>query len=234
MLKNRYIVENLWGEVVTQPSGLFFSFEELIWRWERRTILLFVWHINFHPLRIILKFYEKYGNGLIWCLFFFFFMLLLFRAGTWDWKNTCLIHETALLSILVLFGSEALEYYLSRQRRDETKNMKLWWKVGNRGNCISVGCRWSELRSKMSVVSGVISRQVLPACGNLCFLCPSLRTRSRQPVKRYKKLIADIFPRSQVSFLNFIYICLYACIFWSYPFYNVYFKVVSQPDDGLF
>lgn len=114
------------------------------------------------------------------------------------------------------------------------KNMKLWWKVGNRGNCISVDCRWSELRSKMSVVSGVISRQVLPACGNLCFLCPSLRTRSRQPVKRYKKLIADIFPRSQVSFLNFIYICLYACIFWSYPFYNVYFKVVSQPDDGLF
>ncbi|XP_072952625.1 protein SEMI-ROLLED LEAF 2-like [Typha angustifolia] len=44
---------------------------------------------------------------------------------------------------------------------------------------------------------GVISRQVLPACGSLCFLCPSLRTRSRQPVKRYKKLLADIFPRSQ-------------------------------------
>lgn len=112
-------------------------------------------------------------------------------------------------------------------KKGRKKYMKLWWKVGNRGNCISVDCRWSELRSKMSVVSGVISRQVLPACGNLCFLCPSLRTRSRQPVKRYKKLIADIFPRSQVSFLNYIYICLYACIFWSYPFYNVYFKVVS-------
>lgn len=127
MLKNRYIVENLWGEVVTQPSGLFFSFEELIWRWERRTILLFVWHINFHPLWIILKCYEKCGSGLIWCLFFFF-MLLLFRAGTWDWKNTCLIHETALLSILVLFGSEALEYYLSRQRRDE----KNTWNCGEK------------------------------------------------------------------------------------------------------
>ncbi|KAL2320766.1 hypothetical protein Fmac_029735 [Flemingia macrophylla] len=49
----------------------------------------------------------------------------------------------------------------------------------------------------MPAVSGVISRQVVPACGNLCFLCPSLRTRSRQPVKRYKKLIADNFPRNQ-------------------------------------
>ncbi|MCI22854.1 cyclin-like protein, partial [Trifolium medium] len=48
-----------------------------------------------------------------------------------------------------------------------------------------------------TAVSGVVSRQVLPACGNLCFLCPSLRARSRQPVKRYKKLIADIFPRNQ-------------------------------------
>ncbi|KAA8518182.1 hypothetical protein F0562_015656 [Nyssa sinensis] len=39
--------------------------------------------------------------------------------------------------------------------------------------------------------------QVLPACGSLCFFCPAMRSRSRQPVKRYKKLIADIFPRSQ-------------------------------------
>ncbi|RVW76829.1 hypothetical protein CK203_043065 [Vitis vinifera] len=44
---------------------------------------------------------------------------------------------------------------------------------------------------------GVMSRRVVPACGNLCFFCPSLRARSRQPVKRYKKLLADIFPRSQ-------------------------------------
>ncbi|KAK1366205.1 putative transmembrane protein cmp44E [Heracleum sosnowskyi] len=49
----------------------------------------------------------------------------------------------------------------------------------------------------MSVVSGVVSRQVLPLCGNLCLFCPSLRPRSRQPVKRYKKLISDIFPRSK-------------------------------------
>ncbi|XP_075100161.1 protein SEMI-ROLLED LEAF 2 isoform X4 [Nicotiana tabacum] len=44
---------------------------------------------------------------------------------------------------------------------------------------------------------GVMSRKVVPACGNLCFLCPSLRARSRQPVKRYKKLLAEIFPKSQ-------------------------------------
>ncbi|XP_068648184.1 protein SEMI-ROLLED LEAF 2-like [Aristolochia californica] len=43
---------------------------------------------------------------------------------------------------------------------------------------------------------GVISRKVLPICGSLCFFCPSMRARSRQPVKRYKKLLADIFPRS--------------------------------------
>ncbi|XP_047334332.1 protein SEMI-ROLLED LEAF 2-like [Impatiens glandulifera] len=44
---------------------------------------------------------------------------------------------------------------------------------------------------------GVMSRRVVPACGNLCFFCPAMRARSRQPVKRYKKLLADIFPRSQ-------------------------------------
>ncbi|KAL5760443.1 hypothetical protein ACOSP7_018955 [Xanthoceras sorbifolium] len=44
---------------------------------------------------------------------------------------------------------------------------------------------------------GVISRQVFPVCESLCFFCPALRTRSRQPVKRYKRLLADIFPRTQ-------------------------------------
>ncbi|KAI3788224.1 hypothetical protein L2E82_00981 [Cichorium intybus] len=48
----------------------------------------------------------------------------------------------------------------------------------------------------MSAVSGLVSRQVMPVCGSLCFFCPALTTRSRQPVKRYKKLISDIFPRS--------------------------------------
>eukprot|EP00249_Psilotum_nudum_P022334 c28475_g1_i1 orf=207-3284(-) len=44
---------------------------------------------------------------------------------------------------------------------------------------------------------GFMSRRVLPVCGNLCVCCPGLRARSRQPVKRYKKLLADIFPKSQ-------------------------------------
>ncbi|XP_052205119.1 protein SEMI-ROLLED LEAF 2 isoform X2 [Diospyros lotus] len=43
---------------------------------------------------------------------------------------------------------------------------------------------------------GVISRKIFPACGNICICCPALRSRSRQPVKRYKNLLADIFPRS--------------------------------------
>ncbi|KAE8734391.1 hypothetical protein F3Y22_tig00000765pilonHSYRG00063 [Hibiscus syriacus] len=50
-------------------------------------------------------------------------------------------------------------------------------------------------------ISGAISRHVMPACGSLCFLCPGLRTRSRQPVKRYKKMIAQIFPRKQITSL---------------------------------
>ncbi|KAK7312409.1 hypothetical protein VNO77_36237 [Canavalia gladiata] len=44
---------------------------------------------------------------------------------------------------------------------------------------------------------GVMSRRVVPVCGNLCCICPALRASSRQPVKRYKKLLADIFPRYQ-------------------------------------
>ncbi|XP_058102408.1 protein SEMI-ROLLED LEAF 2-like isoform X3 [Magnolia sinica] len=44
---------------------------------------------------------------------------------------------------------------------------------------------------------GVMSRRVLPACSNLCYICPSMRARSRQPIKRYKKLLNEIFPRSQ-------------------------------------
>ncbi|OIW11456.1 hypothetical protein TanjilG_26822 [Lupinus angustifolius] len=54
----------------------------------------------------------------------------------------------------------------------------------------------------MSTISGVVSRQLLPACGTLCFFCPAMRARSRQPVKRYKRLIADIFPRNQEEGLN--------------------------------
>ncbi|KAI3518432.1 hypothetical protein L1887_07179 [Cichorium endivia] len=44
---------------------------------------------------------------------------------------------------------------------------------------------------------GVISRRVLPLCSICCVCCPTLRARSRHPVKRYKTLLAEIFPRSQ-------------------------------------
>ncbi|XP_010523668.1 PREDICTED: uncharacterized protein LOC104801976 isoform X2 [Tarenaya hassleriana] len=43
---------------------------------------------------------------------------------------------------------------------------------------------------------GVVSRTVFPVCESLCCFCPALRARSRHPVKRYKKLLSDIFPRS--------------------------------------
>ncbi|CAL1407681.1 unnamed protein product [Linum trigynum] len=43
---------------------------------------------------------------------------------------------------------------------------------------------------------GFISRKIVPSCGTMCVCCPALRSRSRQPVKRYKKLLADIFPKS--------------------------------------
>ncbi|XP_031745206.1 protein SEMI-ROLLED LEAF 2-like isoform X2 [Cucumis sativus] len=38
---------------------------------------------------------------------------------------------------------------------------------------------------------------MMPVCESLCFFCPALRARSRHPIKRYKKLLSDIFPRSQ-------------------------------------
>ncbi|KAL9255437.1 SEMI-ROLLED LEAF 2-like protein [Drosera capensis] len=46
------------------------------------------------------------------------------------------------------------------------------------------------------------SGKIFPACGNLCICCPALRSRSRHPVKRYKKLIAEIFPKSHDGQIN--------------------------------
>ncbi|XP_027159144.1 uncharacterized protein LOC113760669 isoform X1 [Coffea eugenioides] len=60
---------------------------------------------------------------------------------------------------------------------------------------------------------GFISRKIFPACGNMCVCCPALRSRSRQPVKRYKKLLADIFPKSPDSSSNerkVVKLCEYA------------------------
>ncbi|KAK7263888.1 hypothetical protein RJT34_31487 [Clitoria ternatea] len=52
-----------------------------------------------------------------------------------------------------------------------------------------------SLSNSLSIMS-VISRNIWPVCGSLCCFCPALRERSRHPIKRYKKFLADIFPRS--------------------------------------
>ncbi|KAB1213316.1 hypothetical protein CJ030_MR5G003614 [Morella rubra] len=57
---------------------------------------------------------------------------------------------------------------------------------------------------------GVMSRRVVPACGNLCFFCPSLRARSRQPVKRYKKMLADILKEAEPNDRKIGKLCEYA------------------------
>lgn len=46
---------------------------------------------------------------------------------------------------------------------------------------------------KMDVV---VKPVMMPAIDTLCICCPAMRPRSRHPVKRYKKLLADIFPRA--------------------------------------
>ncbi|MCO5561783.1 hypothetical protein L7F22_015407 [Adiantum nelumboides] len=57
---------------------------------------------------------------------------------------------------------------------------------------------------------GFMSRKVLPACGSLCVFCPALRSRSRQPVKRYKKLIADILQEELPNDRKISKLCDYA------------------------
>ncbi|XP_022869447.1 uncharacterized protein LOC111388865 isoform X2 [Olea europaea var. sylvestris] len=42
----------------------------------------------------------------------------------------------------------------------------------------------------------VVKPVMMPAIDTLCICCPAMRPRSRHPVKRYKKLLADIFPRA--------------------------------------
>ncbi|XP_020107750.1 uncharacterized protein LOC109723699 [Ananas comosus] len=43
---------------------------------------------------------------------------------------------------------------------------------------------------------GFVSRKLFPSCGSMCVCCPALRPSSRRPVKRYKKLLAEIFPKT--------------------------------------
>lgn len=46
---------------------------------------------------------------------------------------------------------------------------------------------------------GFVSRKLFPSCGSMCVCCPALRPSSRRPVKRYKKLLAEIFPKTLVK-----------------------------------
>ncbi|KAL6562873.1 hypothetical protein OROHE_005460 [Orobanche hederae] len=43
-----------------------------------------------------------------------------------------------------------------------------------------------------------MSKRMMPVCDSLCICCPAMRPRSRHPVKRYKKLLADIFPKNML------------------------------------
>ncbi|KAL8500821.1 hypothetical protein ACS0TY_020416 [Phlomoides rotata] len=43
---------------------------------------------------------------------------------------------------------------------------------------------------------GAMSKRMMPVCDSLCVCCPAMRPRSRHPVKRYKNLLADIFPKN--------------------------------------
>ncbi|KAI5083132.1 hypothetical protein GOP47_0002875, partial [Adiantum capillus-veneris] len=64
--------------------------------------------------------------------------------------------------------------------------------------------------SEQLATMGFMSRKILPACGSLCVFCPALRARSRQPVKRYKKLIADIFQEELPNDRKISKLCDYA------------------------
>lgn len=73
---------------------------------------------------------------------------------------------------------------------------------------------------RVETIMGTVAGQVMmPVCESLCFFCPALRARSRHPIKRYKKLLSDIFPRSQVLYLfslcqKYFGILSIAMIFW--------------------
>ncbi|KAK1650659.1 hypothetical protein QYE76_068464 [Lolium multiflorum] len=43
---------------------------------------------------------------------------------------------------------------------------------------------------------GFMAAKLFPSCESMCVCCPALRPSSRRPVKRYKKLLAEIFPKT--------------------------------------
>ncbi|GJN31263.1 hypothetical protein PR202_gb19643 [Eleusine coracana subsp. coracana] len=46
---------------------------------------------------------------------------------------------------------------------------------------------------------GFLPAKLLPSCESMCVCCPALRPSSRRPVKRYKKLLAEIFPKTPIA-----------------------------------
>ncbi|KAD5507492.1 hypothetical protein E3N88_15195 [Mikania micrantha] len=62
---------------------------------------------------------------------------------------------------------------------------------------------WSGVENRLLRSLNILDASKTPTatlpCGSLSFFCPALTTRSRQPVKRYKKMISDIFPRNPVE-----------------------------------
>lgn len=56
---------------------------------------------------------------------------------------------------------------------------------------------------------GFMSRRVVPTCAS-CIFCPALRSRSRLPVKRYKKLLADVFQEELPNDKKISKLCDYA------------------------
>ncbi|VAI06375.1 unnamed protein product [Triticum turgidum subsp. durum] len=46
---------------------------------------------------------------------------------------------------------------------------------------------------------GFMGAKLFPSCESMCVCCPALRPSSRRPVKRYKKLLAEIFPKTPIA-----------------------------------
>ncbi|KAF8721519.1 hypothetical protein HU200_023025 [Digitaria exilis] len=60
---------------------------------------------------------------------------------------------------------------------------------------------------------GFLSAKLMPSCESMCVCCPALRPSSRRPVKRYKKLLAEIFPKTPdgaTNDRNIMKLCEYA------------------------
>lgn len=107
------------------------------------------------------------------------------RQGLARWQS----HWNQLLSLTPLLGDDVLHEPLKSRAY---RNAMIYMYIYTAGN-------FTNYHFAEDKKMGVISRRVLPLCSICCVCCPALRARSRHPVKRYKTLLAEIFPRSQVT-----------------------------------